>query len=238
MSSLQVVPTHVVFGPRVLVCRLSVPLLAALPVFSAGAAPAQSTPPAGWSYAAVTPTTPVWVQSSPGVVDASRTEPAVRIPTSSWEPVPVTDQTSPRPPEESKGIIGIGGGARIGVGEPTYALLFGRLGVQLATDVAISLRPVYVFGNSDQFGKSNSQGSFQMPLTIDLAPRSPVSPYLGFGVATNTDSNGGVDPMLSGGVDIKLVERLYLTVGLNYIFQSGDQDNRDLEALSALYFKF
>jgi hypothetical protein len=178
------------------------------------------------------------VQSSPGVVDASRTEPAVRIPTSSWEPVPVADQTSPRPPEESKGIIGIGGGARIGVGEPTYALLFGRLGVQLATDVAISLRPVYVFGNSDQFGKSNSQGSFQMPLTIDLAPRSPVSPYFGFGIATNTDSDGGVDPMLSGGVDIRLVERLYLTVGVNYIFQSVDQDNRDWEALSALYFKF
>ena len=79
-----------------------------------------------------------------------------------------------------------------------------------------------------------------MPLTIDLDPASPFSPYAGAGIVTNTDSTGGTDAMLSFGADINFTEVLSIDLGLNYIFQSSDvdQNGRDIEFTSVLYLKF
>ena len=77
-----------------------------------------------------------------------------------------------------------------------------------------------------------------MPLTLDIYPNSPVSPYAGVGVATNTDSNGNADAMITAGLDINLVKHLSLSLGLNYIFEGSDQDNKDLEAFTVLYYRF
>lgn len=137
-------------------------------------------------------------------------------------------------------IVGVGGGARVGAGEPTYPMVYGRLGRQLSPQFSLSLRPRYIFGDSDLQGESNQEGSFQMPLTIDLYPASPFSPYAGAGIATNTDSTGRTDAMLSFGADINFTEVLSIDIGLNYIFQSSDvdQNGRDIEFTSVLYLKF
>lgn len=187
---------------------------------------------------------PTWEAMAPAEVNdftaASQTaEPTEDGPKPDQElgkPVPVAEDGIEA--ERSTWIVGIGGGANIGFGEPTYGTVYGRLGYQFNKDLALSIRPAYIFGNSDQSGKSNNEGAFQMPLTLDIAPDFWISPFGGVGIATNTDSNGKTEPMLSGGVDFRLAKNVVLTVGLNYVFQSDDSDNRDLSAVSVLYFRF
>jgi len=228
-------------GVGAMTFRLVVPLMVVLPSLSAANARAQfsQAPPSNRSHPAVASTTPMWVDSSAQLAVEPQAAPREPVASPSLQQVPMANQPDEQvSPQGPKAILGLGGGARIGIGEPTYPMIYGRAGVQLSPDIAISFRPAYIFGNSDQDGKRNGQGAFQAPLTLDLATRSWISPYIGFGIATNTDSNGKTDPMLSGGVDLRVVGNLYVAVGLNYILESGDSDNRDLEALSVIYYKF
>lgn len=134
---------------------------------------------------------------------------------------------------------GFGGGVRFGAGEPTNAVITGRIAYNANESIAVSLRPSYIFGNRDLQGVDNNQGSFEMPLTLDLFPRSAVSPYLGAGIATNTDSSGSVNPMISGGLDINLTSYLAVGLNLNYIFQNQlDDADTDWEAMTLIYLKF
>lgn len=132
----------------------------------------------------------------------------------------------------------MGGGLRIGIGEPNYGMAYGRIGRMIGEDTSISLRPAYVFGNIDSAGAKNNEGAFQMPLTLDLYPNSLFSPYVGGGIATNTGSSGSTDAMATAGLDINISKRLSLGLGINYIFESADEDNRDVEGFTVLYFKF
>ncbi|MFN4865089.1 MAG: hypothetical protein ACK5GZ_02015 [Cyanobium sp.] len=135
-------------------------------------------------------------------------------------------------------ILGFGGGARIGIGEPTFPLAYGRLGIRTGNDFAVSLRPSYIFGNSDREGISNNQGAFQMPLTVDFAPDSRISPFLGLGMATNTDSTNSTKPMATIGLDINITRNITLAAAINVIYQREDEDSRDVEAISVIYFRF
>ena len=76
-----------------------------------------------------------------------------------------------------------------------------------------------------------------MPLTLDLFPRAPISPYFGVGLATNTDSTHTTDAMLTGGIDLNLVPHLALGLNINYVFQSALNDT-DWEAMALLYYHF
>ena len=143
-----------------------------------------------------------------------------------------------RPEQPRRWIMGLGGGARIGIGDPTFPMVFGRVGRRLSEELAISLRPNYIFGNSDNQGNRNNEGAFQMPLTLDFAPDELFSPFFGLGIATNTDSNGKTEPMVSAGVDLNITPNLSIAASINVIYQSGDQDSRDVEALTVLYLRF
>lgn len=152
---------------------------------------------------------------------------------------------TPRPTErpdvlyDNVGIYGFGGGLQGGgaSGDAWAGVLTGRLGYKLNENIAISLRPSYIFGNKDQQGVSNNEGAFQMPLTLDLFRRSFLSPYIGAGIAWNTDSTGDTDPMVTGGLDINLTRNLTLGLNVNYIFQNQVNDT-DWAALSLIYFRF
>jgi opacity protein-like surface antigen len=206
---------------------------------------------------------PTWELGQPAADKPGTTwEKTSPIPTESspnWQLAPAGDQVAPQakpqpePDEQPSGqarvtaqtslspwILGLGGGLRIGIGndEPTFGMVYGRVGREVGKDAAISLRPAYVFGNVDSSGSSNSQGAFQMPLTLDLYPNSQFSPYAGVGVATNTDSNGNTDAMITAGLDINLVKHLSFSLGINYIIETSDQDNRDVEAFTVLYYRF
>lgn len=142
--------------------------------------------------------------------------------------------------QQAPWIIGLGGGVRIGTGEPTYPMVYARLGHRLDPTVSLSLRPRYIFGNSDLQGRSNNEGSFEIPLTLDIKANSWLSPYLGGGIATNTDSTGQTNGMISLGTDISISRNLVLDIGVNYIFQSStvDDNGGDFELSSALYLRF
>ncbi|MFM7733603.1 MAG: hypothetical protein ACKO6F_09150 [Cyanobium sp.] len=158
---------------------------------------------------------------------------------------PVEQAALPRTtlPYQDPGFFGIGGGVRWGQaagvdsGEPTSGVVTGRVAHKLGEDFAISLRPSYIFGSRDLQGVDNNEGEFQMPLTIDLFRKALVSPYFGGGIATNTDSTGATNPMLTGGLDINITPNIVLGLNVNYIFQT-DIDDTDWQAMSLLYLRF
>lgn len=185
------------------------------------------------------PSTLAWELVTPGqetsdTAIASEIEAAQASKAEALEALEAVSQTR----ETSRWIVGIGGGARIGAGEPTYGMAYGRLGVALNDDLALSIRPSYIFGNSDQFGEANNEGAFQMPVTLDFAPDHWISPYVGVGIATNTDSNGSTDLLLSAGLDFRLTKNISIVTGLNYIRQTDDGDGRDIEGITVLYLRF
>jgi hypothetical protein len=135
-------------------------------------------------------------------------------------------------------ILGAGGGLRVGLGEPTYGMAYGRVGVPLGDQLGVSVRPGYVFGNSDSRGRANGQGAWHVPITLDLLPLAGASPYVGAGISTNTDSSGDTNAMITTGIDIHLARHLSLGLALNYIIQSNDNNNRDFEAMSVLYLRY
>jgi hypothetical protein len=67
-----------------------------------------------------------------------------------------------------------------------------------------------------------------------------VYPEFCIGIATNTDSTGKTDAMVSLGADISLSRNIAIDLGLNYIFQSSslDTNNRDLELDALIYWRF
>lgn len=219
-------------GPRLSFCRRILLSLLPLALASGGSAGAQVLP---WRVVpAPSPGRP-WSTIAEPVPDP-RPAPELLAEDVSPAATPVVRDTDGTDPW----IIGIGGGARIGVGEPTYPMVYGRVGRKLNQDVSLSLRPRYIFGNSDLQGQSNNQGAFQMPLTVDLRPDFWLSPYVGGGIATRTDSTGETNGMFSIGFDIGLNSALRVDLGMNYIFQSqqNDQDGGDIELTSVLYLRF
>jgi len=146
--------------------------------------------------------------------------------------VPVVD-----PAQQPGPIVGIGTGIRAFAGDRTSPVVTGRLGYAFGEGFGVSLRPTYIFLNRDLQGVDNSDGAFQMPLTLDLFPRALFSPYIGVGLATNTDTTHATDAMLTGGMDLNLVRHLALGFNVNYIFQSALNDT-DWEAMALLYFRF
>jgi hypothetical protein len=158
---------------------------------------------------------------------------------------PVEQAVLPRTslPYEDPGFFGIGGGVRWGQaagvdsGEPTSGVVTGRVAYKLGEHHSISLRPSYIFGNRDLQGRDNNEGEFQMPLTLDLFRKAPVSPYFGGGIATNTDSTGATNPMLTGGLDINITPNLVFGLNVNYIFQNDISDT-DWQGMTLLYLRF
>lgn len=159
---------------------------------------------------------------------------------------PVEQAALPRTslPYEDPGFFGLGGGIRWGqtaggldTGEPTSGVVTGRIAYKLGRDFSVSLRPSYIFGNRDLEGNDNNEGEFQMPLTVDFFRKALVSPYLGGGIATNTDSTRSTNPMLTGGVDINITRNIVLGFNVNYIFQT-DIDDTDWQGMTLLYLRF
>jgi hypothetical protein len=145
---------------------------------------------------------------------------------------------------ENVGIFGIGGGVRFGAGDTTNGVLTGRLGYKLNGSNAISLRPSWIFINTDNNNNNNnnnngifSDGSLRLPLTLDFNRRGFISPYLGGGIATNVDNSSQTDGMLTGGLDLNIHENVTLGLNVNYIFQP-DVNDTDWEAMTLLYLRF
>jgi hypothetical protein len=136
-------------------------------------------------------------------------------------------------------IIGIGAGAAFEP-DPIFPLVYARIGRFVSRSASMSLRPRYIFGTTDLQGKANSEGVFQMPLTLDLQVTPWLSPYLGGGVSTNTDNTGRANGMVSLGADISISRNLSMDISVNYIVQpnANDSNGGDFELTSVLYLRF
>jgi hypothetical protein len=207
-----------------------------------------------FAQAQTLPTRPVWTASPADELDRTPQWTAVNNYNAfppQFSPIPANfspQELAARPrvagPYTSRGIFGFGGGVRAGVytGDPTNAVFTTRLGYRLDENFSISLRPSIIFSDYNNNNTNNNNDLFnnneyRIPLTFDLFPHSIISPYVGGGVATNTDGLGYTDGMFTGGLDINLTK--YLTVGLNvnYIYQTNIDDT-DWEALGMIYLRF
>lgn len=122
------------------------------------------------------------------------------------------DEIDPGRPTRS-GTSYIGVGANFGVGGDTS---LGDSGLYLYSKVGLtryfSIRPAV---NTD----FEEDATFLFPLTFDLAPIAigdtgvRVAPYFGGGPAVTTTGDFG--PVISGGIDLPLTERLTVTSGVN-----------------------
>lgn len=237
----QVVTRRLCAGPL----GWAIAILATMPLAARAQEPLPLGPTVPIPYGAVGLTPAPWqvVASDPGM--------------GPWEPVKdeavLTEEYRPEPANfsqrdlaavprtrdiiENVGIFGIGGAVRFGAGDPTNGAVTGRVGYKLNQSTAVSLRPTWVFGNNDQNGDPNNEESFRLPLTVDFNRRGFVSPYVGGGIATNTDSSGQTNAMVTGGLDLNVHENVVLGLNVNYIFQT-DVNDTDWEAMTMLYLKF
>jgi opacity protein-like surface antigen len=170
--------------------------------------------------------------SDPSVVPAQFLPPP-----NTQSPESLTAEATEYTPQKATGLIGIGGGVRFGAGDSTNGVFTARAGVRLNQNISISARPTVIFGSSDLQAQPNNQTEFRLPLTLDLATQSVISPYIGAGIATNADSTGATDPMLTGGFDVRITKLLRLGFNFNYILQNSINDT-EKEFITLLYLAF
>jgi hypothetical protein len=205
----------------------------------------------GLAQSSSLPSRPVWAATSDDpfartlqwtkVEQFGELPPAFRPIPSRIDPSELAARPRLEGPYKGRGIFGVGGGIRAGVytGDQTNALLTTRFGYKLDDNFSISLRPTNIFSSYDNNNNNDffNNNEFRVPVTFDLFHSALISPYIGGGIATNTDGLGYTDGMFTGGLDINVTK--YLTVGLNvnYIYQNNIDDT-DWEALGMIYLRF
>ncbi len=75
----------------------------------------------------------------------------------------------------------------------------------------------------------------RLPLTVETPVTPSIYPYAGLGLAYNTGGAQRIDPMVTGGLDIKVAERLYFDSNLNVIFRNSA--GTDTELIFSINYK-
>lgn len=118
-------------------------------------------------------------------------------------------------------------GVRAFLNDPTSFVVDSKLKVVDIGDFSLSVRPAVMFGGDIVEGR--------LPVTVETPVTPVIYPYAGLGLAYNTGGTEKIDPMVTGGLDIKVAERLYLDSNLNVIFKSGA--GTDTELLFTINYK-
>lgn len=109
----------------------------------------------------------------------------------------------------------IGGGIRAGFRDDTAFILNGKVKLTDLGDVSLSGRPTVLFGDEVELRLAiTGEG--------ELAPN--LSPFIGGGIAVNTDGTGDSDPLLAFGAEYQIDRQLVIQVGGNILFKSNDTD--------------
>jgi hypothetical protein len=143
------------------------------------------------------------------------------------ESPPLAPQVSP--PCDSAvapGVIGIptevpdnyvGVGARGLMGDPLAAVIGAKLKLFDLGGFTLSTRPALLFGGYDD--------EWSLPFTIEGKLNSYGFAWFGgAGVRHGMDDLGDTDPMVTGGVDVSLGNRLVLNLTINYMWQTAIDD--------------
>lgn len=105
-------------------------------------------------------------------------------------------------------------GIRTGFNDSTSLVVDSKVEVLPLDEASVSLRPALFIGN-DFEGR--------LPVSFDLPVDEQFLIFGGGGFAYNFDDSD-FDPMVTGGVDMAVSERLVLNVEGNLIFKSNDTD--------------
>ena len=108
----------------------------------------------------------------------------------------------------------IGVGVRAGLNDDTAAVIDSKLEVVSFEQGSVSVRPALLVG--DDFES-------RLPVSFDLPLEEQFLVFGGGGFAYSFDSSD-FDPMITGGLDMALSDRLILNVEGNLIFKSNDTD--------------
>jgi hypothetical protein len=109
----------------------------------------------------------------------------------------------------------LGAGVRTGFNDNTLAVLDSKVKLTDLGDLTLSTRPALFLGDDVEV---------RWPITVEGTAARGLYPFGGAGIAYNVDGRSNVDPMLTGGLDIGLAQRLVMNLELNVIFKSADTD--------------
>jgi hypothetical protein len=109
----------------------------------------------------------------------------------------------------------VGVGVRGGLGDDTDAIVNTKFKITDFGGISLSSRPAILFGDYTEL---------RLSFTGEKEIVPGWSPFIGGGVAANTDRNREINPMLTAGLDVQVSNRFVLQVGGNLIFQSSDTD--------------
>lgn len=117
-------------------------------------------------------------------------------------------------------------GARMPLQDPLSLIINAKFKIVDFGGVSFSGRPAIFLG---EYTES------RFSLTGEMQTGSNWAPFLGAGLATNTDRSGETNSMVSAGVDIGISEKLVFSVGGNWIFQADDNDREVNVTLNYLF---
>lgn len=110
----------------------------------------------------------------------------------------------------------VGAGVRSGFNDDFAGVINSKAELlELGEELSLSARPAVIIG--DDF-------ELRLPLSIEGEIYESVYPYAGVGIAFNQDGSSEVDPMITGGVDFAVAERVYVGATGNAIFRNNDTD--------------
>lgn len=176
------------------------------------------------------------VQASNGIIypiNAVLIPPNLTVSQQPQEGTGTTDVTPGRATRGGSSYIGVAGNIGLGgetaLGDTNFAVIS-----KVGLTSYISARPSAVFGDDTVV---------LVPLTFDFFPRTvnptgertfPVSPYVGAGIAIETEDDAEIGLLLTGGLDIPLGDRFTATAAVNAAFL----DDTDVGLLLGVGFNF
>ncbi len=129
------------------------------------------------------------------------------------------------PIEESEINNYVGIGIRAGLNDDAAAVVDSKLEIVPFNQVSVSVRPAILIGD-DVEGR--------LPVSLDYALAEQVLFFGGGGFAYTFDSSD-FEPMVTGGLDMAISERLILNVEGNLIFKSDDADAEVAASINWLF---
>lgn len=112
--------------------------------------------------------------------------------------------------------------------DPTALVLAGKAELLAAGSVRGSVRGALMYG--DYF-------EARIPITVEAALIPRTAPFLGAGLAYNTDGLARVDLMITGGFDLRVTRRITLGATVNIIWQRAISDT-DKEGMGTVGIVF
>lgn len=127
------------------------------------------------------------------------------------------------PPDNSVSL-----GIRTLLNDPTAAALGAKIKLTDIGRISVSLRPEVLFGK-------DIEGRFTVTGEVEL--RAALYPFAGIGIAVNTDQTHAIDPMMAGGLEVRLHPPLSVRLEGRMIFQTTIDDT-DFEFITSLNSAF